>query len=202
MRVIWNAIAAALFCVAAGPLLAQEAPTRSLAELSAYLNEIRSAETEFTQFNADGSLSSGRVLIKRPGRMRFEYDPPDSTLVVAGANTVIIVDAGSNTPPETYPLRRTPLSLLLARRIDLEAAEMIVGHVQDGEATVILAQDPEHPEYGTIEMRFEGEPVALREWVITDETGLSTQIVLEDLRAVDQLPNWLFDTARAAPGRD
>ena len=85
----------------------------SLNAISKYLNGLKTAQGEFTQINDDGTISTGQILIKRPGKMRFEYNPPESTLVVAGANTVVVVDKKSNQPPETYPLPRTPLSIIL-----------------------------------------------------------------------------------------
>ncbi len=117
--------------------------------LSAYLNGLQTAEADFTQINADGTISTGRLYIKRPGRVRFEYTPPDKTLVMAGGGQVAIFDGGSNnSQPEQYPLARTPLNLILERNVDLGRRSMVVGHDYDGTATVVTAQDPEHPEYG------------------------------------------------------
>ena len=91
----------------------------SLNALSAYLNGLRTAETTFTQINADGTISTGKIFIKRPGRMRFEYTAPDKTLVIASGGQVAIFDARSNQPPEHYPLNRTPLNLILGSNVDL-----------------------------------------------------------------------------------
>lgn len=174
----------------------------SLSEISGYLNGLRTAEGAFTQINGDGTISTGQILIKRPGRMRFEYNAPDSTVVVAGANAVAIVDSKSNTPPEIYPLNRTPLSLILARNVDLGRAQMVVGHEFDGTATKVRAQDPEHPEYGYIEMLFTAEPVELRQWVIHDGNGSATTVILGDLARGGTLPNRLFDTSRYGAARN
>lgn len=153
----------------------------SLRDISQYINSLKTAEAEFHQVNADGSTSSGRVLIQRPGRMRFEYAPPERTLVLAAAGQVAIFDAKSNQPPEQYPLKRTPLNLILARNVDLETARMVVGHREAGGLTVVTAQDPAHPELGTIELSFSSAPVALRQWVVTDEAGARTSVVLGPL---------------------
>ena len=64
--------------------------------ISAYLNTIQTAQSEFTQFNEDGSRSTGMLYIKRPGRARFEYAPPNSGVVIAGSGAVIIHDKKSN----------------------------------------------------------------------------------------------------------
>ncbi|WP_413902993.1 LolA family protein [Tateyamaria sp.] len=187
-------IAAIVLALLAGQ--AALADKLSLNALSAYLNDLKTAEGSFTQINDDGSISTGKLYIKRPGRMRFEYNAPDTALVVASANAVYIVDSKSNQPPETYPLRRTPLSLILARNVNLSAANMVVGHDFDGTATVVTAQDPKNPEYGSIQMKFTGNPVQLRQWVVNDNGGGKTTVVLGELKTGGSLSNRLFSEPR------
>lgn len=175
---IASATAAAVGCI---PFRASAAPI-PLADLSAYINSLTTAEAEFTQINADGSRSSGRVLIHRPNRMRFEYAPPNAALVLASAGKVAIFDPKSNQPPEEYPLRRTPLNLILGRNVDLGRARMVVDHREDGPHTVVVAQDPEHPEYGTIALFFARGPVRLEKWIVTDDSGARTTVQLGPLR--------------------
>jgi len=164
-----------------------------LAELSAYLNQLATVQSDFTQVNGDGSVSLGKIYIKRPGRVRFEYAPPDKSLVLASAETVAIFDGKSNQPAEEYPLKRTPLNLILAPKIDLARAKMVVGHNEVENTTRVVAQDPEHPEYGTIELVFTANPVALRQWVITDDLGQKTTVILGELQPVDDLKASLFN---------
>lgn len=172
------------------PAAAEKLP---LSEISGYLNGISTAEGEFTQINDDGTISTGKLYIKRPGRVRFEYDLPETALVVAGSGSVVIVDTKSNQPPESYPLNRTPLSIILSRKVDLDRAKMVVGHSFDGTATTVTAQDPENAEYGNIQLLFTGNPVQLRQWVINDASGGQTTVVLGDLKAGLPLENALFD---------
>ena len=172
----------------------------SLNELSSYLNGLRTATGAFTQINGDGTISTGTIYINRPGRIRFEYAPPDNTLVIAGAGSVAIFDPKSNVGPETYPLSRTPLSIILANRVDLAQARMVVAHGYDGTATTVTAQDPQNPEYGNIRMVFTGNPVQLRQWVINDDAGNSTTVVLGDLRTGTSIAARLFDI-QAEAGR-
>lgn len=166
-------------------LLAFSLPARaariSLQAISAYLNGLTTAEADFRQLNSDGSVSVGRVFIRRPGRVRFEYAPPDRNLVLASGDQVAIFDGKSNQPPEQYPLKRTPLNLILAPNIDLGRARMVVGHREEGDKTIVRAQDPEHPEYGTIDLVFTDKPLALRQWIITDDSGARTTVSLGDM---------------------
>ncbi|WP_444667878.1 LolA family protein [Cereibacter changlensis] len=182
---------AAVFALAL-PAAAEKIP---LGQLSQYLNQLTTAETDFTQVNSDGSISTGKLFIKRPGRVRFEYAPPDPNLVMAGGGQVAIFDSKSNQPPEQYPLSRTPLSLILAENVNLGQARMVVGHSEDGTSTRVRAQDPQHPEYGTIEMVFTANPVELRQWVITDDAGGQTTVILGELQKGGNLPASLFSVA-------
>jgi outer membrane lipoprotein-sorting protein len=167
----------------------------SLNEISSYLNGITTASSTFTQINDDGSLSTGKLYLHRPGRMRFEYDGNGGGTVVAGAGAVVIHDPKSNQRPETYPLKRTPLSIILARNVDLSRANMVVGHGFDGTSTIVQAQDPQNPDYGSIELMFTSDPVELRKWVIHDSAGGQTTVILGAMETGQTFSSRLFDTS-------
>ncbi|MBY6003352.1 outer membrane lipoprotein carrier protein LolA [Salipiger bermudensis] len=167
----------------------------SLNALSGYLNSIQSAESPFTQINSDGSISTGKILIKRPGKVRFEYNPPEQALVLAWSGAVYVFDKKVGGQPETYPLSQTPLSIILDRNVNLAQAGMVIGHDYDGTATTVTAQDPKRPEYGSIQMKFTGNPVELRQWIIRDGNGSTTTVVLGGLQKTS-LPNSVFDVNR------
>ncbi|MEM8850413.1 MAG: outer membrane lipoprotein carrier protein LolA [Pseudomonadota bacterium] len=154
----------------------------SISEISAYLNSFRTAQAEFSQVNADGSLSTGDLFLRRPGRARFDYDPPDDGLVLAGGGQVAIFDPKSNTPPEQYPLAQTPLSIILADRVNLGRSDMVMAHGGDATQTAITLRDPDRPQAGSIQLIFTPSPTTLRQWVITDEGGAQTTVILGDMR--------------------
>lgn len=184
-------LAGAAAAFAATPALAAKL---SLDALSRYLNGITLARSDFTQVNDDGTLSTGTFYLHRPGRMRFEYDPPEKLLVMAGAGQVAIFDGKSNLDKaERYPLRRTPLNLILERNVNFARRNMVVGHDYDGTATIVTAQDPENPEYGRIELKFTADPIELRQWVVTDGQGAKTTVILGQLEKVSSLPSTLFN---------
>jgi len=174
----------------AGPARAQQL---SLQQISAYLNSFATAQGEFTQINADGTISTGQIYIKRPGRIRFEYNPPDQSLVMAGGGSVAVFDPQSDRNPERYPLSETPLKIILERNVDLSRSGMVTRHDYDGTSTVVRAQDPAHPEYGHIEMKFTGSPAELRQWIVTDDTGTRTTVVLGDLAKDTGIGDGLFN---------
>ncbi len=182
-------LASAALSLAALPAAAEQL---SLNEISSYLNSFKSAQGKFTQINEDQTISTGQIYIKRPGRVRFEYDPPDETLVLADGTRVGVIDPKSNTGPEAYPLHRTPLKIILANNVDFTRERMVTGHESDGKTTTVRAQDPENPDYGSIELVFTDNPVELRQWVVTDDTGTRTTVVLGDLKTGMQLDDEQF----------
>lgn len=181
--------AAALATLTALPAQAQI----SLSEISTYLNGLQTARAEFTQINADQTISTGDLTLRRPGRARFDYDPPNKGLVIAGGGQVAVFDPVSNTTPEQYPLRQTPLSLILADRVNLNNQRMVVRHGGNGQQTTVVLQDPENPQYGNIELVFTPNPTTLRQWKITDDTGSQTTVVLGDMATGVQLSTRLFN---------
>lgn len=183
----------ALMLLGTRAALAEKLP---LDTLSKYLNGLTTAEADFTQVNSDGSVSTGKIFIKRPGQVRFEYAPPDKSLVLASAGQVAVFDGKSNQAPEQYPLKRTPLNLILADNVNLGRAKMVVGHKSDATSTSVVAQDPEHPEYGTIELKFTANPVELRQWIITDDLGKQTTVILGALKTGGNYGTSLFSITR------
>ena len=184
---------AGLAALGFAPAARAQAKQLSLGEISKYLNALRSAKGEFTQINPDGSLSKGAFYIKRPGRMRFEYEGRDSALVVAGQGTLAIFDKKSNAGPQQYPLGRTPLNIILRKTVNLGQSSMVTGHDFDGTATSITAQDPKHPNTGNVKLVFTDSPIELRQWVVTDQSGSKTTVILGKLDPKARVPLRLFD---------
>lgn len=189
MKLVPVIAAAALSIAVAMPAAAQKL---SLTEISRYLNSFQTATGAFTQINDDGTISEGRLLIKRPGRVRFEYNPPEDMLVVSNGDTVGIIDGKSNAGPQGYPLNQTPLSIILARNVDLTRARMVTGHSSDGKTTTVRAQDPKNPEYGSIDLVFTANPTELRQWIVNDGSGSHTTVILGDLTKDVRIANDSF----------
>lgn len=184
------AASALTLALAAPAVWADKIPLNAL---SSYLNGMKTAQTSFTQIAGDGSVSTGTLYLKRPGKMRFEYDPPNKSYVIADHGAVGIFDEKGDESVEQYPLKRTPLNIILAENVNLAQANMVTGHREDGPSTIVRAQDPAHPEYGFIEMVFTANPTQLRQWVVHDDSGSATTVVLGDLKTGVQLSQSLFN---------
>lgn len=186
---ITSALAASIAAVVPQAALAQKI---GLNALSRYLNNLQTAEGAFTQVNADGTVNTGTIYIKRPGRIRFEYAPPEKTMVIAGGGQLAVFDPRSDEPTR-YPLRETPLSIILQKNVNLARANMVTAHEVNGPTTMVRAQDPEHPEYGSIDLVFSANPIQLRQWIINDGNGSTTTVILGEMKTGLRVPERLFN---------
>lgn len=192
-------LAPLLLALMVAPALAEQL---SLNEISNYLNGLTSAEAPFTQVNPDGSTSRGMLYLKRPHRMRLEYAPPEKTLVLAAAGSVAIFDGKSNSSADQYPISKTPLSLILTPRVDLSQARMVVAQGEKDGLTYVTAQDPKRPEYGQLTLFFSSNPIALRQWIVTDETGGQTLVKFGALETGKSYPLDFFSIESAQRKKD
>lgn len=172
-----------------------------LAQLSGYLNAMQTAQSAFTQINSDGTVSTGTVYIHRPGRVRFDYDG-DDLLVMAGGSQVAIFDGRASGPPEQYPLSETPLRIILQRNVDLGQSGMVSEHSFDGTSTRVVARDPDRPNIGSITMVFTPNPIELRQWIITDEGGSQTTVILGALEQGGRIPARYFSIPQEINARN
>lgn len=167
------------------------ADMRDLARISNYLNGISTLTGRFVQIGPDGQLSEGRFYLRRPGRIRFEYRPPNPALVVADGTWVGVYDTRLNTL-DRYPLGSTPLELLLRKRVDLRK-EGAVQSVERGDGLIrVRAIDPKNPDQGSITLIFSDNPLELRQWVVVDSQGLTTTVALSEVQANVELDPRLF----------
>lgn len=192
------ALAPALLIGLAFPALAERI---TLNEISRYLNSLSTVQSQFTQVNPDGTISTGTVYIQRPGRVRFEYNN-DRTLVLASGGNVAIFDAKSNTGPQQYPLSQTPLSIILDANVNLGRANMVTAHTEQKNTTVVTAQDPANPQYGNIQMVFTPGPTELRQWVVTDDSGAKTTVILGEMNKGGSFPASRFSISNEVARRN
>ena len=169
--------------------LAQNAA--DLARISNYLNGISTLEGNFVQVGPDGDLSEGLFYMRRPGRIRFEYQPPNPSLIVADGFWVGVYDTLDNTL-DRFPLSETPLDLLLRDRVDLRREGAIQSIERSAGQLRVRAVDPDAPDQGSITMIFNDNPLELNQWIVADGQGLATTVALSDTRRNVQLSPKLF----------
>ena len=154
----------------------------SLVELSNYFNRLDTFQANFRQFSDDGSVAKGILFIKKPGRLRIDYDEPEDLLILASGGQLAIFDPKGDPEPTSFPLRITPFSLILAKQLNLVDSSNILSHEYNQGETSLLLFDPEHPERGHIELIFSGNTPILDRWVMHDESGSITLMSIEQYR--------------------
>ena len=174
----------------------------SLNKVSDYINGLTTLQADFEQINSDGSIDTGRLYIRRPGRMRLEYTAPNNALVLAGAGSVAIFDDTSKNGPTLFPLKKTPLNLLLKKNVDLHKNEMITKHTEKDENTFIVAKDPNRKSQGSIKIVFSNSPVSLQGWTITNQSNQKTKIILNKLDKKTKIPLYLFNISAASKNKN
>jgi len=149
--------------------------------LSAYLSSVKTMVGDFVQVGPDGQRTKGQFYIQKPGRVRFEYEPPSPIDIIADGESVAVRDRKLATQ-DIYPLSQTPLRFLLSQRIDLLRDTNIVGvYADDTFATVVIEES--QPLVGTnrLMLMFDAKDLQLKQWVVTDPQGFDTTVAVYNL---------------------
>lgn len=163
----------------------------ALSGVNAWLNGIETYQARFTQIAPDFSSSSGVLSIRRPGRLRFEYDAPSPLLVVADGTTVAIADSDLDTV-DRVPLRSTPLWWLLKPDVNLAEDANVTDVWQEDGYLYVATRDPSDEMDGTALFAFNPDNYVLEEWFITDSLGYTTRVTLTDVETDVRLNPRLF----------
>jgi outer membrane lipoprotein-sorting protein len=165
-----------------GETLALDDRQRSLVDrVSLYLSAINTLVGDFVQVGPDGSKSAGQFYIQKPGRVRFEYNPPNPIDITADGRLVSVRNRTLDTQ-DLFPLSQTPLRFILSDRIDLRREANIVGvYADDIFATVVIEE--KQPMIGTsrLMMMFDAKTLALKQWTVTDAQGFDTTVAVSNL---------------------
>ncbi|MDQ2861432.1 MAG: outer membrane lipoprotein carrier protein LolA [Pseudomonadota bacterium] len=178
-------ISIAIFFVAPLTLAAAPPPppaltapdTALVARASAYLQSLTTAKGRFTQTDTRGQVTQGTVWVQRPGKARFEYDPPSGLVIASDGHEVSVVDRRLKTI-QSYPLGLTPLALLLARDIRLDKGVTVTQVARFPHAFAITARDGRKKAQGQIVLYFADAPIALTGWALTDAQGRTVRVRL------------------------
>ena len=151
-----------------------------LQRIAAYLGGIRTMYAKFRQVAAGGGVATGQLWMARPGRMRFEYDPPSAILLLADMFYVYYVDK-ELVQMSKVGLKSTPAWLLL--RDPITFTDLIVTRFERGANTLRLTVvEKTEPDNGSLTMVFSDNPLALQQWSIVDQQRKTTTVSLYDER--------------------
>ncbi len=160
------------------PMQAAQAQSGDVAAVSRALRAITTMKADFEQTDAAGGVARGTLLLKQPGKVRFDYGKND-LLIVSDGRSLNMIDYAVK-QVSRYPVRNSPLGPLLDPKRDLTRYGKIV---PSGSAGVIAieARDKDHPEYGTMTLHFARKPSApggleLTGWLMRDAQGNRTTV--------------------------
>jgi outer membrane lipoprotein-sorting protein len=152
----------------------------TIEEVSSYFNSFKTLQGEFTQVSPQGRVSAGVFFLSKPGRLRFEYAPPNPFLVVSDGSWVVIENRKQKTTDQ-YPLAATPLKLLLAEEINLlEQAEVKSVETSEGVSTIAV-EDRNKLIPGRLVLVYDNNRKELSQWIVEDARGKRTTISLAKL---------------------
>ncbi len=167
-------------------------------QVQIYLNGLTALTANFLQVAADGSTRTGKAWLQRPGKMRFEYDPPDPELLVAGFGLLVYHDPDL-AQTTNIPLSTTPLGILLANKVVLSGDVTVTNIERDpGEVRITLIRTGKAQE-GSLTLVFGTGPLALRQWVVMDAQQRQTRVSLYDIAPGGPFPDSLFTYIGQSP---
>jgi outer membrane lipoprotein-sorting protein len=151
-----------------------------LQRIAGYLGSIRTMYAKFRQLAPGGGIATGQLWMARPGRMRFEYDPPNQILLLADMFYVYYIDK-ELIQMTKVGLKSTPAWLLL--RDPITFSDLIVTRFERAANTVrVTVVEKTEPDNGSLTMVFSDNPLALRQWSIIDQQRKTTTVSLYDER--------------------
>jgi outer membrane lipoprotein-sorting protein len=165
-----------------GATTALDGDRRALVDrLSAYLSSIQTLVGNFVQVGPDGARTKGQFYIQKPGRVRFEYDPPSPIDIVADGESVAVRDRKLATQ-DIYPLSQTPLRFLLSPRINHQRDTNVVGVYADNQFATVVIEETQ-PLVGTnrLMLMFDAKDLHLKQWIVTDPQGFDTTVAVSNL---------------------
>ena len=164
---------------------AATAANPALAPVEAHLRAASSMTASFVQTDSRNRSLSGTLILKRPGKVRFEYGRGTNMLLVGNGKTLNFVDYDVG-QKSTWPIARSPLAVLLANQPDLSRIATLVAS-PDPRVMVVQARDPRRPEFGTLLLAFVRSPAApgglmLEGWTAFDAQNRRTTVRLANQR--------------------
>jgi outer membrane lipoprotein-sorting protein len=202
MKTIWIGLLSALTLAAGATAPARAALSPAdkalVDKAAAYLEGLNEDQGRFIQTDPHGNVTQGELYLKRPGMIRFQYDPPSRQVVVSDGKRVRVVDPRLKTV-NSYPLDATPLSVFLSKHIRLDKGVVVDQVIRTSYGFEIVAHQGKLRD-GTLAMVFADQPaMRLMEWTVQDAQGGRTRVQVPDLKPAQGLSNLLFQATAQAP---
>ena len=164
----------------------------NLTRVEDYLNRLDTIQARFVQISSNGAYAEGEVFVDRPGQLRFDYDPPNTVLLISNGLTLLYYDRELK-QASYIPLWETPLWFLVREKVEL-GGDLEVTKVEEALGTLsVTLQDRDEPESGKLTLIFSDSPLTLRKWEVVDAQGILTQVTLINPVYGGEIDGDLFD---------
>lgn len=169
-----------------------EGNAAELKRLETYLSSLSTIVADFNQIAPDGSLATGKFYLKRPGKMRWQYNPPTPILLVSDGKTVTYYDASLD-QINYVPLDNTLAAFLTQKVIqfDSRATKLVRFTDKDGVVRATITQRA-RPDEGELTLEMTKNPISLKQMKISDAAGNVTSIQLQNATYGPPLQDSLF----------
>jgi outer membrane lipoprotein-sorting protein len=171
---------------------------QAVVRLNEYINSFQTMQGRFTQTSPKGAVTTGKVMIDKPGKMRFEYDNPSPLLIVADGRWLTITNKKKDRGDQ-FPLNATPLRLVVAPQVNLLAETHVLGFEQADGLVSIALQDKKSKIGGYITLVYDETNQVLQQWMVVDGKGRRTTVQLSELETGVKFDPKLFKVKITRP---
>jgi outer membrane lipoprotein-sorting protein len=173
------------------PAKLTETDKADVARIEAYLNELKTLTADFMQVSSVGAIARGKFYLARPGKMRFEYEPPTPILMIANGPFLVYYDSQMQ-ETSNIPVDSTPVGFFLADKISLSRDVTITAITRAPNVINVSVRQTSEPDQGELTMVFSDHPLRLEQWSVLDAQHQVTRVALLDVRTGVPLDPKLF----------
>lgn len=186
----WFAVALLSVCAPLTAHAFEQNEKEAVRALSDHFASVPTMSGEFIQFGPNGEQTGGQFFIHRPGKIRFNYENPSPIMVVSNGRTLAVNNRKLKTW-NYYPLSKTPLSLLLSERIQIEDDTIRSVEATEDFTTVVMGDKDVFGD-SEITLLFDPETQDLRQWTIKDARGEETSVMIFNVQKNIKISDTLF----------
>lgn len=167
------------------------APLPEAKTIEAYLNSISTLKSRFVQTAGDGKQVTGTFMLRRPGRLRFEYDLPVKDFIVADGAFIFYYD-GQMKQQSSTPISKSLADFFLRPDLRLSGDISVSGMKRADHLLQVTLLQSKDPLAGSLTLMFDENPLQLKKWRIVDAQGLTTEVDLYETRFAIPLNGEIF----------
>ncbi len=153
---------------------------KTLNQLAADFNKLTTIKAKFEQTTSRGGYAHGRLLMKRPGKMRMQYDTTNAALIVNSSSTLWWENGGKR----NIPTGKTPLSLMVKKNFSFFDSRInIIGYKETKNSVTVTMIWKPRPQDGTLSLTLsKSKPIAIKGWSISDAKGNEMRITVSNIQ--------------------